>query len=314
MIITRKRLTKKMESVTDKKYGVLQQNAVSSKTSGDVLPQDTGSGQIVENEYTMLIGKRPKLYDLNKNFTNFEIEFHIQADAPDQSFYVHILPQDQLDKLDLSEIPMKLVQGKISGKISNTNNLYQNYFIILKNAVDEEDAKIVIRTRTQILPMIPPPPPTPPAVPGAENNGLGGNQDDPTSTSVEAYTGTSVLAKGYSYVMAHPPVFYGLIVVVLLVLLGAGYYFFYYRKHAKNRILPDDDGDDNDDDGGDNGDDGDNVHDGTRVNEYGDYELSSHYADNESVASSESGCPPDVSKYVQNLASGTAIISERPPL
>ena len=67
----------------------------------------------IENEYTMSIGSRPKLYDLNKNFTNFEIEFLVQAEKPNEAFFVYIMPQDQLDKVDLKDIPMKAVEGKI---------------------------------------------------------------------------------------------------------------------------------------------------------------------------------------------------------
>jgi hypothetical protein len=108
--------------------------------------------ETLENEYSMNVGKRPKLYDLNKNYTNFEIEFMVQAENPTASFFIYILPQDQLDKTDVKDLPMKAVEGRISGKVSNNNDVYQNYFIILRSD-SEEDIRVSIRTKTAVLPL-----------------------------------------------------------------------------------------------------------------------------------------------------------------
>ena len=159
------------EGVVPKPVSSMKGSITTTQTDTPPLPDTTvNHGNAIQNEYTMLIGKRPKLYDLNKNYTNFEIEFQIDAERPDLRFHVHILPQDQLDKTDLEDIPMKSVQGKISGKVSNNNNVYQNYFIILKNDTDEE-AKVLIRTRTIVFPITVPEsstpvhPPTDPTTP-----------------------------------------------------------------------------------------------------------------------------------------------------
>lgn len=125
----------------------------SIKTKGQPTQPSASSEPIVQ-EYTMTIGKRPKLYDLNKNYTNFEIEFHIQTDDPQSVFYVHILPQDQLEMMDMENLDMKQVTGKISGKVSNTNNIYQNYFIILRNDDPTTTTKIHINTVTHPLPFV----------------------------------------------------------------------------------------------------------------------------------------------------------------
>jgi len=189
---------------------------ISDRQSSKTDSQPSVVGNVVENEYTMMISNRPKLYDLNKNFTNFDIEFQIDAEKPDLRFYVHILPQDQLDKTDLNEVEMKLVQGRISGKVSNGNNVYQNYFIIIKSATEEE-AKVVIRTRTQVFPVASTPPPPPPSSQVVEEE---------YQASDEVSTAPGVL----SY-LHNPKVRYAVMIVAVLLVMAAGYYYYYYYRH-----------------------------------------------------------------------------------
>ena len=129
-----------------------QKYTTTMPVSAPVQGGNTPMNVPIENEYTMSIGTRPKLYDLNKNFTNFEIEFLVQAERPNEAFFVYIMPQDQLDKVDLKDIPMKAVEGKISGKVSNNNDTYQNYFLILKTE-NPEETKVHIKTTTVVLPL-----------------------------------------------------------------------------------------------------------------------------------------------------------------
>ena len=129
-----------------------QKYTTTMPVSAPVQGGNTPMNVPIENEYTMSIGSRPKLYDLNKNFTNFEIEFLVQAERPNEAFFVYIMPQDQLDKVDLKDIPMKAVEGKISGKVSNNNDTYQNYFLILKTE-NPEETKVHIKTTTVVLPL-----------------------------------------------------------------------------------------------------------------------------------------------------------------
>ena len=129
----------------DGKGGIQTQNQNPAAVNLPVL-------ETLENEYSMNVGKRAKLYDLNKNYTNFEIEFMVQAENPTASFFIYILPQDQLDKTDVKDLPMKAVEGRISGKVSNNNDVYQNYFIILRSD-SEEDIRVSIRTKTAVLPL-----------------------------------------------------------------------------------------------------------------------------------------------------------------
>jgi len=142
-----------VSAVTAEPMGSQQQKYVATMPASTPVPVgNTPLNVPIENEYTMNIGNRPKLYDLNKNFTNFEIEFLVQAEKPNEQFFVYIMPQDQLDKVDLKEIPMKAVEGKISGKVSNNNDAYQNYFLILKTDSPEE-TRVHIKTTTVVLPL-----------------------------------------------------------------------------------------------------------------------------------------------------------------
>jgi hypothetical protein len=220
-----------MDVIPDKRYaeGVVPRPVSSAKGSittaqADTPPPDTtvNHGNAIQNEYTMLIGKRPKLYDLNKNYTNFEIEFQIDAERPDLRFHVHILPQDQLDKTDLEDIPMKAVQGKISGKVSNNNNVYQNYFIILKNDTDEE-AKVLIRTRTLVFP-ITVPESTTPVHPSADPT-------TPTELPTEHYTSTTESSTNApSTFFRNPYVVYIIAGLVICGIIG----FFIYKYSGKS--------------------------------------------------------------------------------
>lgn len=223
-----------MDVLPDKRYvdGVASRPTSNPVVKGSVPQSDVGNANAntIQNEYIMLIGKRPKLYDLNKNFTNFEIEFQIDAERPDLRFYVHILPQDQLDKTDLDDIPMKSVQGKISGKVSNNNNIYQNYFIILKNDADEE-AKVTIRTRTLVFPVTVPDSSTPahPISPDSSSR-----DHTPGDLPTEHYAN----AQGYnmnapSQWYRRPPFLYAIIGVVILIGIVIIFFFWRPRKNMK---------------------------------------------------------------------------------
>lgn len=197
-------------------------------------------GAPIHNEYTMLIGQRPKLYDLNKNYTNFEIEFQIDADTPDLRFFVHILPQDELDKTGVEDVAMKLVHGRISGKISNNNNVYQNYFIILKNAVDEE-ARVTIRTRTSILPVsLSPEQSSREAYPSS--SAVVPTPSSPTSADSQSAVGAtaSPVGAGIRSWLSRPAVFYGVCAVVVIVIFaGVVLYYNSYNRTSSSSDSPD---------------------------------------------------------------------------
>jgi hypothetical protein len=213
----------------------------------------------MENEYTMSIGRRPKLYDLNKNFTNFEIEFSIEAEKPNASFFVYIMPQDQLDKVspDFKEVDMKPVDGKISGKVSNYNDSYQNYFIILRADTDE-DIRVQIRTQTIVLPL------SHAATGGSTNpaNNMdteGTNNNQPiqsmetswssssSSSSQDSQEGGGIMEK-LSRFTKSPTFFYVKIVVILFIVAMVGYMIYRsFSSSASPPKLKDDEDEDEDD-------------------------------------------------------------------
>lgn len=105
----------------------------------------------VTNEQTKL-SKNKKLYDLNKDFTNFEVVFEINAKGPIQ---FTIINQEALD--NSGEIKYNNASGSIRDKIVINNNQFQNYFLILKAASTEEiDCEIKILSR-ELPQNIPPP-------------------------------------------------------------------------------------------------------------------------------------------------------------
>jgi hypothetical protein len=199
----------------------------------------------------MSIGRRPKLYDLNKNFTNFEIEFSIEAEKPNASFFVYIMPQDQLDKVspDFKEVDMKPVDGKISGKVSNYNDSYQNYFIILRADTDE-DIRVQIRTQTIVLPLSHAATggSTNPAnnmdtegtnnnqsIPSMETSWSSSSQDSQAGVVAETKEGGGIMEK-LSRFTKSPTFFYVKIVVILLIVLMVGYMI--YRSFSSSSTSP----------------------------------------------------------------------------
>lgn len=230
-----------MMASTPQKYGM-----ASTSSSPSSASSSTPMNVPMENEYTMSIGRRPKLYDLNKNFTNFEIEFSIEAEKPTSSFFVYIMPQDQLDKVspDFKEVDMKPVDGKISGKVSNYNDSYQNYFIILRADTDE-DIRVQIRTQTIVLPL------SHAATGGstnpANNMDTEGNNNQPIQSMETSWSQDGIVAESetkegggimekLSRFTKSPTFFYVKIVVILLIVLMVGYMI--YRSFSSSSTSP----------------------------------------------------------------------------
>lgn len=70
-----------------------------------------------------------QLIDLNKDKVNFELDFHVQSITNDP-FDALVVTQEMLD----SETPLEYqkANGVISGKIVSDQNVYSNYFLLLK--------------------------------------------------------------------------------------------------------------------------------------------------------------------------------------
>lgn len=81
------------------------------------------------NIYT--IGKTKQLIDLNGDSVNFMAEFTITS-KDKQPFDMLVIDQNTLD--NTQEIKYKNIsEGIISGKITHDDNVYQNYFIVLRS-------------------------------------------------------------------------------------------------------------------------------------------------------------------------------------
>ena len=78
------------------------------------------------------LSKVQQLIDLNHDAVNFRLKFTVQSPDQDKVFHMVIASQSQLDSGD--EIEFKDVNGMISGEVENNNNVYQNYYMILKSS------------------------------------------------------------------------------------------------------------------------------------------------------------------------------------
>jgi hypothetical protein len=98
---------------------------------------------------TYNLNKIKQLIDLNENLTNFELSFSITSKTNDD-FDVIILDQYTLDTIE--NIEYKKANGSISGQIKNDNNIFQNYYLILRS--DKPNTVDVNVTINEIPPVI----------------------------------------------------------------------------------------------------------------------------------------------------------------
>ena len=79
---------------------------------------------------TYKIGKMKQLIDLNGDTVNFNIDFNVKSEKG-EPFDMLVIDQTTLD--NTANIEYKKVEnGEISGNITQQQNAYQNYFLILK--------------------------------------------------------------------------------------------------------------------------------------------------------------------------------------
>lgn len=75
------------------------------------------------------IGKIKQLIDLNEKLTNFDINFKVTCSSP---FDMLVVDQTTLDNNPTLEFK-KVSNGEISGNLRQENNVYQNFFLVLKS-------------------------------------------------------------------------------------------------------------------------------------------------------------------------------------
>lgn len=91
------------------------------------------------------IGRIMKLIDLNKDATNFEMNFQVVAEN-NAEFEIVIVDQDTLDEGNLE---YKKVQGAINGNIRNDKNIYQSYMMALRA---DKPCNVTVETNFTKLP------------------------------------------------------------------------------------------------------------------------------------------------------------------
>ena len=82
---------------------------------------------------TLTLSKIKRLIDLNGDSTNFTVQFRVESRGG-EPFYLAIVDPTTLD--NSGELNYELVpEGKASNAFSQNENVYQNYFLVLKSDV-----------------------------------------------------------------------------------------------------------------------------------------------------------------------------------
>lgn len=110
---------------------------------------------------------RHQFIDLNKELINFKLDFQVVASNPSMEFEVLVVEQKQLDSMDIKNLQMKKVKGKIGGSIQANKNEYKNYFLVVKSFGSENlEAEVIVNLEEiDALPQPPVEAQTPPPQP-----------------------------------------------------------------------------------------------------------------------------------------------------
>lgn len=160
------------------------------------------------NENKMVkLTKYMQLIDLNKEFTNFDINFSVK-ERSGKSFQLAVVDQTTLDSG--SDIPYETINGETSANLISNKDVYQNYFLCLKTIGDNSDNVVVdININGREIPAetvtdtTQPPTPTPQLV--------------KTQTGVVAF-----LKKNWKVIVA----------VIVLIVIGVFVYYYYFNKSS----------------------------------------------------------------------------------
>ena len=93
------------------------------------------------NENKMIkLTKYMQLIDLNKEFTNFDINFSVKEKSG-KSFQLAVVDQTTLDSGN--DIPYETINGETSANLISNKDVYQNYFLCLKTTENHPDDVVV---------------------------------------------------------------------------------------------------------------------------------------------------------------------------
>lgn len=100
---------------------------------------------MVLKNFEVEINSKHQLLDLNADMVNFDLNFKVTSEIENDEFEALVLPKTELDKYnDLNLIEMKTAPGFIKGNITVNDNIYQNYFLILKKQEGNSKANVQI--------------------------------------------------------------------------------------------------------------------------------------------------------------------------
>ena len=102
----------------------------------------------MSRNFDIEINSNHQLLDLNNDLINFDLNFKVTTNENDE-FEALVMTKTDLDKYqDLNDIEMKTAPGVIKGNIRANDNVYQNYFLILRKLNGETKAKVEIDLET----------------------------------------------------------------------------------------------------------------------------------------------------------------------
>jgi len=175
-----------------------------------------------------VLTQRHQLIDLNKTYKNFKLQFQVVSTESNKDFHAIVLNQEQLDgTTDLQNVEMKLAKGRIGGTIVADNDKYQNYFLVLKSILPQDNTEVEVTTTIEeVEPKAPTPSPPPPEEQPKED--FVEPTSTPTSTpnpSTSPSTARTLLQKPWFWLL-------------LLVLVAGGAYYYYVYIYKKNVGVP----------------------------------------------------------------------------
>jgi len=162
------------------------------------------------NENKMVkLTKYMQLIDLNKELTNFDINFSVK-ERSGKSFQLAVVDQTTLDSG--SDIQYETINGETSANLISNKDVYQNYFLCLKTIENKSDNVVVdININGREIPA------------ETVTNTTQNTTQNTTPQIVKTETGVVVfLKKNWKFIVA----------VIVLIAIGVFVYDYYFNKSS----------------------------------------------------------------------------------
>ena len=157
--------------------------------------------------FSMNVGKKKQLIDLNGSSVNFDVNFKLTSSDP---FYMVVVNQSTLDENKPIEYK-HVTTGEISGNIVSDSGEYDNYFIIIKA---DNPVQVEVSLDKREVPLNP-----------------------TTRQSPNVVSEHTPIERIPRVQKRHTPTFWGkykyvIILIIILIVVGVGYW--YYTKYKQN--------------------------------------------------------------------------------